>query len=268
MRKSLQHANLWPGRQACLRRVTAVAFGLLLTGFAGNSAAQQVEEPPLQIVFEEYQPFFHQEEDGTVSGLYGTPAAEVFNHAGIDFQWQRVSFNRLIRMLQQDRRPACAVGYGHVEERSKYARISDMFVKGSPIVLVARPDVAPRLREHGTLKMIVADPTVKGAFVSTPESRSLFDHVPEALERNLLVNVEDAQLFDMVGTGRADYALLNRDTANFLNAERGGDLEIVMLDDLTKTTDRYIMCSRAVSEHIMDRINAGIAALHAKEGSD
>lgn len=264
MNERRMHATSGPFRSA--RRVQAV-LGFLVLVITGYSSPIHADDAPLQIVFEEYEPFFHQEDDGTASGLYGSLATEVFSHAGIDIRWQRVSFNRLIRMLQQDQRPACAVGYGHEEERSKFARVSELFVKGAPIVLIARPAVAPRLRDHGSLKRVITDPTVKGAFVALPESRSLFDDAPDQLARHLLVNVEDAQLFDMVATGRADFAMLNRDTAQFLNKARGGVLEIVTLDDLTKTTDRFIMCSRAVPEQVMDRINEGIAAMRAARGS-
>ena len=71
-------------------------------------------------------------------------------------------------------------------------------------------------------------------------------------------------MFRMVAAGRIDYTIASPEEVEPIMAMAGiapAQVEVVHFADLPDGNLRYFLCSRAVDQSVIDRLNAGIAAL-------
>lgn len=210
-------------------------------------------------VYEEYPPFFIQQ-DEQVTGVFGGKALQVFEAAGLEVTWQRVSFKRLFSVLERSPRKVCTAGYGWKPERAKQMKFSVKFADGPASVAIAHSRAAEAVKSFSSMEDLMQDTTLKGVYLNIPGNHDFFAGHPGLKQKHVFVTAEDERLFDMVRTGRVDYAFLNSETASYLNSRvaDGEGVTIVPLPGMSKGYARFILCSSSVSDAEMQRLNEGI----------
>src|SRR5690349_18193331 len=78
----------------------------------------------ISLYFHDRPPYIVEGDNGDVSGLTATPAANAFRAAGIPFTWVRMPTTRQFMSIQRDLEPACMIGVYKKPEREQYAKFT------------------------------------------------------------------------------------------------------------------------------------------------
>jgi polar amino acid transport system substrate-binding protein len=236
----------------------ASAAGAGLAAFPARAAQESID-----VYYNERPPYLVSERDGSVSGLTGTPATQAFRAAGISFVWIRMPSNRQMKELQENRSPACAVGWFKSAERERFAKFSKPIYQDRPTVGLANAD-SP-IPEHEPLSALLANKKrrilVKDGYSYGPYIDRLLHSAKAGLMATTMENIEMTR---MIALHRADMMFAAEEEASALLQQAGLnplDFHILRFPDVPKGERRYILCSQSVPDQLMQRLNAAIPPL-------
>jgi polar amino acid transport system substrate-binding protein len=235
------------------------AFAALAAMFCCASAGA---EAPIRLLYQERPPY--QILNGqAVEGLTASPAAAAFGKAGIAFVWQPASMSRQMTMLKEAQTADCVCGLLKTGERLAFAKYTQPIHRDSPMVGLARADFI--FAPGDSLAQALATP---GLRVLVRDKYSYGEHVDNLFERlrpeTIRSNQPNWKLVGLISAGRADLMLAGREEAELLRqtASNAGSLRLVRFADITRGEERHIVCSRKVSDDVIERLNKAIAAAH------
>ena len=239
-----------------LRALTlASAFAFLVT-------PRPVCAEPLTIAFRDKPPYSWVD-NGVQRGFLLERTRRIFDQAGIRTQFIDLPPKRIFLELQNNAQPICSFGWYKIPEREKYARFSQPMHQDRPHVVLAGPRSSDEVKQHRTLKNLLAAPDLTLAVVDGvsygPEIDLMISRYPGPIDRSLLSPIQVAK---MVAVKRADFMFIDQEDYDYLVATNPEfrDDALVRLDypDLPAGLKRYILCNQKVSEATMARIDTAI----------
>jgi len=219
-------------------------------------------EDRLELLYEDRPPYYITDKSGQISGLAIDPVAAALTKAGISPDWRVTSAKRQIAAIQANREPVCSPGWFKKPEREAFAKFSDPIYQDKPQIVVTRADNAPRIN-HGTLEKLLQDPNLTLGVKLGYSYGDFIDGLIERLEPVTMRSSQDTSgLVRMLVGRRFDYMLAAPEEFSSMAARlgiAGDDIVSIALSDIPAGNQRYLMCSKKVSDEWMARLNTGLA---------
>lgn len=199
----------------------------------------------------------------TVTGLSADRINTIFIKAGIPHRWEKFPSKRIMKMIEEGKRPCCAPNWFKTPERGTFAKFSISFRRDSPAIALARRSNAG-LKTPMTMKQLLSDRRltllVKSGYSYGPDVDALIaKYAPHRTDTTL----ENSDMLRLISQGAADYMFIAPEEAEMLiaNAERPGDFMMIRLTDAPSGNRRYLLFSKNVDDAVIERINRAIREL-------
>ncbi|MQA19814.1 transporter substrate-binding domain-containing protein [Rugamonas rivuli] len=231
----------------------AVSCLLLPLGCAAENA--------INVGYSERPPYMIPMPDGAPSGLTGTPTAKAFKTAGIPVVWHNVPTNRQLIMIHDATALNCAVGWFWTAERDGFAKFTKPIYRDKDWMVLANAALAAR-----------GDTTLR-ALLQRPETRILVkDNYSYGTELDKLLAPRRASLaistaasgkmVQSIAKGVVDMMFVSEDEGHYIMAhhpsEQTRNLRLLHFKDMPHGPERHIMCSKAVPDDVINRLNKAI----------
>jgi polar amino acid transport system substrate-binding protein len=219
-------------------------------------------ENPIQLYYYERAPYAVTDNQGKVSGLCATPAANAFKQAGIPFQWKKMPFKRQLVTIKHNKQLACGIGWFKNSEREKFAHFTDEIYQDQPAITISKKgnNALEQHRELITLlkdkqiRLLVKDGFSYGVYIDALIKKYNPETVVVATSTNI-------QMLQMILAGRADYYFTSEEEAEHIIMNAGYEVSQFQLQhysDMPAGNRRYITCSQQVSPEIIDLLNRAL----------
>ena len=249
----------WTLRRRRAERIAAGSLALLL-GLASLSTA--AAETRLRMLFRDKPPYSYIEK-GEPKGFLYERTRKILDLAGIRASYEMLPPKRLFAEIEANLGPVCSFGWYRISSREAFARFTRPIHQDRPHLVLARRPVVERLRAAGTLAAIVGDRSLSLAAADGvsygPELDAMIASFAGRVERMLTAPLQVAQ---NVATGRADLMFIDHDDYDYLRAGvrdfPNDSLQALNFPDMPPGLRRHILCSRQVSDELMERMDAAI----------
>ncbi|MBT9596698.1 MAG: transporter substrate-binding domain-containing protein [Vitreoscilla sp.] len=237
----------------------SIAQLFCLAGLALAAGVAKAAEP-LSLYYFDRPPYAQKASRGDeVVGLTATPAAQAFRAAGLEFRWTLLPTVRQLVTLKDSLVPACAVGWFKNPERELQFKFTKPIYRDRPTVALARsnfhalaPTLIDTLRQPG-LSVLVKDgfsygPLIDGMLLLARPER-------------VVTSVESVAMVSMIAAQRASFMFAAEEEANYLVEQAGvplNALKLVRFADVPPGERRYILCSKATPDELIERLNKAI----------
>lgn len=236
----------------CLHSTIAITASLLA---ALPSAAQDT----VHVAYSERPPYVFVQPDGTPAGLTGTPAAAAFKAAGIHVQWHVVPTNRQLYMVRDASSRSCAIGWFATPERQQYAKFTKPIYRDRSWVIITNAGFAARgigsLEELARLRDIRV--LVKDNFSYGPLETFIRQWQPVMA----VSTASTLKMVQSVSKGVVDLMFVAEDEGQYIirhHGEHDTNLRLLQFKDMPRGMERHIMCSKAVPDQVIERLNKAI----------
>jgi len=245
-----------------MKLVKPVFSGLLLLfALCGVIRPAQGYET-LKLLFEIRHPLSYRDVDGQLGGILITPIAQAMAKAGIPFTWVETPFKRQINLVEKNDEALCAVGMFKNKERQKFAKFSATVLKdiSRPSVILAHRDFKPD-KSMNLLEAL----SIPGTKMLKKESASYGSVIDDVIERShvgvISTTAESLNMGKMIAAHRADFIFVPEDEALTMiqTIPNGDKLHIFKPQNMPQGPERYLMCSQAVSDELIQKFNRAIA---------
>jgi len=239
------------------RLFLAMNFGLMLGTFV-----QAAELMP--VYYDDRPPYFITKTIGQPQGILVSVTQEIFQQAGIEFVWYLMPTKRILETMKAPDARGCSPGWYQSADRLKTYKFTKAIYMGRPQIAVLGPGVempAPP----------VAANLMAGSAILIKKDGLRFS---DAIEK--LISQRDPKKVHSVTFSAIDLPRAVAEGQNFftiLPSEQLPDLldprlRTVVLSDIPETAERFIMCSTAVGDDVIKRLDAAIANLERpKQGN-
>lgn len=209
--------------------------------------------------------------DGKPSGAFLPLAAAAAQYAHVDIQWQMLPQKRLIDEVRVNRPNYCACGIYKTAERLTFAKFTLPFYRDKPFVIIALKRNEATIRSHKTFAELIADTTLKVGLIQGYSYGRILDGMlaKTTVNADRMVGATTQHSAKLVA-GRIDYVIGVAEEANNIEASgksNADDFVRVEFPDMPLGELRHFMCSMAVDDTLIARLNEGINALHLKLGA-
>ncbi|MES2261013.1 MAG: transporter substrate-binding domain-containing protein [Pseudomonadota bacterium] len=208
--------------------------------------------------------------DGKPVGTYFPIAIAAAEKAGLDITLQAVTQPRLMAQIESNQPNYCAIGVFRTPAREASSKFSLPFYRTPRFTVIADRHKEAAMRQHKTLITLFHDPQLKMGQIAAYSFGNYIDPLVAAMRGNIeqFVGTFD-QGFAKILAGRFDYIITFPEEFDSWATRSGLEAgRMVRIDyaDMPDGIFRHFMCSRAVDDELLNRLNAGIAALHLKLG--
>ena len=219
-------------------------------------------QSPIQLYYFERIPYAAKDNQGEVSGLCATSAANAFKKAGIPFQWKMMPFKRQLVTIKHNKKKACGIGWFKNPEREEFARFTDAIYQDKPAIIIGKKGNYA-LKKHRDLKSLFEDKQVK---LLVKDGFSYGVYVDELINKYdpkivSVVTSTNVQMLQMILSGRADYFFISEEEAEHIILDAGyerSQFQLQHIDDMPAGNHRYIACSQQVSPETIDLLNRAL----------
>ncbi|EPR43914.1 ABC-type transporter, periplasmic subunit family 3 [Desulfovibrio sp. X2] len=246
------------------RRAAFTAFAFALAGLACSlaSAAAHGETNVLRVLYMERPPFYRTEGE-RAGGLLVDITRSVLEEAGITPEFESMPSKRILEELQHPGKAVCSVGWFKTAQREAWAKFSLPIYRNRPLVALVRRSDLPLFQDRHSLASLFAD---KKLILGRLEGFSFGESVDALLDEGSPAVYSLAgtqrQLVRMLAAGRIDYMLVSPEEVATLLADAGlapSRFSVLGLRDAPSGNLRYLMCSKAVPDAELRRINDVLA---------
>jgi polar amino acid transport system substrate-binding protein len=235
---------------------SAVARWALL-GLCGAAQAQG-----LTLHYQERAPYSVTQNNGTVTGLVATPAAQALSQAAVAFVWSRTPSQRQLALIQEGDGLHCGVGWFRNPERSALGKFSKPLYRDRPFGALARNDSPLRSGMRGVEALALAGETLlvkDGYSYGAQLDRLIAAQTPAPVK----TSAEMLQMLRMVAAGRAGWIIVTPEESQVLREEIGpaaAGLRSVAFADIAAGETRHLYCNRSVPDAWLARIDQALVA--------
>jgi polar amino acid transport system substrate-binding protein len=241
-----------------MKRVFTGLLLFTLTGLPHTALASDV----LKLMFEIRQPLSYRDDEGKLTGMLITPVTQAMTKAGIPFVWVETPFKRQLNLVEANDEALCAVGMFKNRERQKIAKFSYIVLRdtGRPSVMLAHRDFKPD-KSMDLLEAL----SIPGAKMLKKDIASYGSAIDDAIERSRITIVsttaESMNMAKMIAAHRADFIFVPEDEAlTMIKTIADGDkLHIFKPQNMPQGPERFLMCSHAVPDDVIQKFNRAIA---------
>ncbi|MEA3308424.1 MAG: transporter substrate-binding domain-containing protein [Chloroflexota bacterium] len=196
-----------------------------------------------------------------VAGLTASPAAQVFQTAGLPFHWQATPPKRQLYLLEQNQGQDCLLGWFKNPEREESGRFTLPIYQDHPYVALARL-ADDRIVSGGVVSTTLASPTLTLLVKEGFSYGSFLDaQIAEYHTPCVSTTVGSVEMLQMLQAGRADYFFIAPEEAAILLED--GSLQetafkLVDFANMPPGEKRYLWCSKQVGESVIQQLNVAI----------
>lgn len=196
-------------------------------------------------------------------GLTATPVTHAAAAAGITLEWQQAPEQRQLALIQANQGAVCGLGWYLREERRQLGRYSQAIFRDGPQLVVTRRGhaaIQPPLQLDSLLQRDDLVMLRRAGFSYGPHADPLLQrHQPPSFT----ISAPQQALAIMLAEGRGDYLLANREEALWLASppQTQQPLQLLPLVDGDAGEYRYLLCSFATSDELINRINTQLPPL-------
>lgn len=239
---------------------------LFMHAWAVLAAAPAMAGPATLVLGYVSRPGLAEVIDGKPVGAYLETAVAAVEKAGLPYTLQAVTQTRLMAQVASGQPNYCAVGIFRTPERERTARFSLPIYRTPRFVVIATRSKEAALRQHKSFVALVGDQGLKMGMIEGYSHGNSLDPVIANMRGNIerYVGTFD-QGFAKLAAGRFDYLVtFPQEFDSWLARSGTAPALFGRLDfpDLLDGVLRHIMCSRAVDDATLQRLDAGISALH------
>lgn len=222
----------------------------------------------IRLLWTERAPFQYTGDDGNPAGLLVDIGREIFKKAKLPHTEAMLPANRVIFELTKNTRPVCAVGWYKSEERQVIAQFSKPVYHDKPLRAVFRKDANVAIGASASEVLTTPNTRIliKQGFAYGEYLDNILNTIDLVLVQRVTGNPNNMLL--MIKAGRADLVLLAQEEIDFYiksDPSFNDNFKVVVFKDIPETDRRFIMCSKNISVHTLNRINAAIDALSLEE---
>ncbi|WP_229262521.1 transporter substrate-binding domain-containing protein [Duganella radicis] len=237
-----------------MRCFAVLATSLMLTSLP--SLADDV----IHVSYSERPPYLLPQPDGSPAGLTGAPAVAAFKAAGIPVEWLKVPSNRQLALVKDPHGLNCTVGWFAMPERSMYAKFTKPIYRDKSWMLLTNAGFAARgitsmgeLAAHSDIRVLVKDNF----------SYAGLDKFIQKWQPVVAVSTAPTvKMIQSVAKGAVDMMFVSEEEGNYILKHEAGELSanlrLLSLKDMPRGPERHIMCSKAVPDEIINRLNKAI----------
>lgn len=205
--------------------------------------------------------------DGRPLGTYLPTAFEAIAQAHLEATWVALPQKRLINDVHANVPNYCAMGTFKTPERLEFAKFSHPIHRDRPYIVSTLKRNEAAIRKHKTFAELATDEKLKIGIIEGFSYGAKFDPILAKMTINSdrMTGTVIQELAKLVA-GRFDYILATSDDAA-VAIDGNYDPSIfatVEFPDIPPGELRYFMCSMAVSDEVMARLNAGIDTLRLR----
>ena len=251
--------------------VRLVVWCCAAAGPAALPVAVAATAEPIQLLYNERPPFQVTGADGKVGGIVARAALQAFDDAGVAYVVSHAPFNRQRAIVDDNRMPACMMGWRYTAERARIGKFTLPLAEGSLQGAVTRAD-NQLMKDGRPLSETLGNRALR---MLTKDNYSLGDRLDGAIARAappvLRTTAESRNMLRMLLLRRADYIFMSEEEFTGVLAEKGSGLEpeqfrYVHFADVKDRVDRRLWCSRSVPDAIIRRLDAAIERRQAPHG--
>ncbi len=247
--------------------IATVIFSFVLTLFTGVPAAAQ----DLTISYPERPPYYFTNTSGQADGTLLRLTRRIMEEAGLEARYISLSVAQILYVVEHSSKAHCSIGWFRTSERASFARFSLPVHLTERMTLLARRDHRDIFSQHRSLEQVFRD---KNLVFGRNMNYSYGEYVDELFRELAPTTFTSAGtqslLLKAVSLGQADYMLIAPEEAvSLVRASGFSEDQFVRypLSDLTARNQRRLMCSRGVSEALLERIDGAIEGMDLLEPS-
>lgn len=215
----------------------------------------------LSVSYLERPPYYFTQQ-GKATGILVELASTIFRDAAIEASFTAMPPKRIMYEIKNSKEPHCSVGWFKKPEREAFAKFSLAFYQNRPISVLTSEELANLFESAETLKEIFANKFLIMATVSSFSYGSYIDELIQEMKPRIHeVSGERRQLPNLIRKRRASYLLTAPEEVEMLVKSAGFNRSAftsIPMKDIPVGNKRYIMCSKNVSDEMIERINRSI----------
>jgi polar amino acid transport system substrate-binding protein len=200
-------------------------------------------------------------QEGTLSGLTGSPAVNAFTAANIPFTITETPAARQLVVLKSNQGLDCAIGWFKSLEREVFGRFTKPIYRDEPqVVMIAAENT--KIKDGDTIDSVLGNKTlellVKESYSYGGDLDALIDQYQP---KRVPVSGGNQQMIKMIKTQRADYIFVapeEAEAAISLAGYRRDQFKLMKLSGMPKGENRHILCSKKVSNELINKLNGVI----------
>jgi polar amino acid transport system substrate-binding protein len=228
------------------------------------TAPMAIAAPGVTMFYYERKPFHYTDANGQPAGLIIGPTTQAFEKAGIPVTWKVMPASRILVTLKANVGDDCSPGWYKTTEREQYVHYSLPIYNDKPLVAIVRADyplkpgmTAKEFFLHSQVKLITKQSFVHGAYL---------DQIIGAMPQANVVRVPDdiSSIVRMLHYGMGDVVTATQEEAEYYVTDAGykmNEFHIITFPDVPAVEKRYVLCSKRVSNDVMDKLNAVIRTM-------
>jgi len=236
---------------------------LVFCGVIAFSAIPSVvANEPLVLRYEPYPPFVWGEE-GRVEGMFAAHTKKIASTAGFKLLWRKGTYRRIMRDLYDNEGQFCVTGYSRSENSAHLVQYSEPYGYFPPRGIAVHRENIAMFKYHRHIYDILADPTIRGAFIDGAKYGEEFNRrVAAGKDRHLRISGEDEDLVRLLAKGRVHFAMVNGAQIQHFKSKIPDGNELVALypDGMSKNSEVYIVCTLSTPKETLAKLNAVILA--------
>lgn len=248
-------------------KVKQSSLALLLLSFSWFPAKSIGECSPIVLHFNERVPYAYMTAQG-VKGLTAYPAQQAFEVAEIPYQWQVTPSKRQIHLIKTNKTCGCLVGWFKNANREKFAKYTAPLYQDQLPVIITRAG-HPVLSKKQSLAEVLSDKElIMGAKEGYSYGTVLDEKIKQYAPRIDWTFHENLQMLIKVHAGRNDYFFLAPEEADGLiesSVFTKEAFDYLSLNGIPKGEKRHLLCSKQVSDKVIERLNAAIELMLVAE---
>ncbi len=234
-----------------LTQLPCLLLGLLAPGFASAQVTLHYNERPPYLVGK----------DGQLTGLTGSPAVAAFKAAGVAFNLQVSSSARQLALIKENKGADCGIGWFKNEEREGFGKFTKAIYQDKPQIAMTSAKNT-KVKDGAAVESILGDKSITLLVKQGYSYGKTLDAMIAKLQpKSTAVTVENVQMLQMIQAERADYMFVAPEEADGLIAAAGfspTEFRKAHFSNAPNGENRYILCSKNVSDDIIAKLNNAI----------
>jgi len=238
-----------------------IIFAVILSISALSLFSTVANAEPVRIGFVERAGYAYVDQ-GTPKGLLVDIAAKILSAAKVDFSFEALPQQRLVATNKDGTEPVCALGMFKNAERESFAVFTKPIYKNQPIGVLVLTSKKSNFAKFPTVADVVNDPNLTlgeingfsyGGFVDDLISKMAGKKYTASVTPALLVSMLNAERIDYMFADPEEYEAL----ADAVKVDRSA-VTLLHFKDIPEGNQRYLMCSKAVPQATINKINTVI----------
>lgn len=217
----------------------------------------------VQFFHEDYPPYVYRE-NGRVVGKIAELTELLLAKSGLKVRWRQTNYSRLIREVEFGEKPACAAGYS-VRHQSRFDILRSRPVAWFPGAAIAiRRDDLKLFERHRSIKSIMTDPVLRGAFLMDVNYQGITAALIEGgAGRHILIGGSDQDLALLVSRGRVHFVPINPAQTSHMRRANPAASNLVAYKPEGMRPPRQvgIICSKKIDGEVWSLIEQSIPPL-------